>query len=224
MTQNSEVPIHFDEIYWSIFPIIKKEPETGKTLIELQWGWTAGMSEAELKNIAEDAPTGYDKVTTTLEMAKELRDKLTEIIELYKPLTEEEKQLLLDNGWAFAGKEYVYLPDDYDGCFAEGVEQIRRFILPDFKKKQKESFPAAESVMLFCGNNQQDNEAAMSELKRLAIKVNTTDSKILENCVNLPFVETNFGQRHYGLESIKQFVNSHHTRDIYYDDPCGMGD
>jgi len=48
--------------------------------------------------------------------------------------TKEERELLLIDGWVIAtdssGNEvpYIYIPDDYDGCFAEGEGPIRRVI------------------------------------------------------------------------------------------------
>lgn len=76
----SEVEIPFDSIFWNIIPVVRESKEDG-TLVELQWGWTAGMLEEDLSNLAEDSPTGYDSVITTIDMARGLRDKLSKIIE-----------------------------------------------------------------------------------------------------------------------------------------------
>ena len=46
-----------------------------------------------------------------------------------RPLSCEEKQQLLDAGWAFLNEEYIYIPDDYDGSFAYGIRQLRRVLL-----------------------------------------------------------------------------------------------
>jgi hypothetical protein len=46
-----------------------------------------------------------------------------------KPLSDTEKQTLIDAGWAFSGDDYLYIPDDYDGCMASGVRSIRRVLL-----------------------------------------------------------------------------------------------
>ena len=46
-----------------------------------------------------------------------------------KPLSEVEKQLLIDDGWVFLNNEYIYIPDDYDGCMAYGIRSIRRLVL-----------------------------------------------------------------------------------------------
>jgi hypothetical protein len=45
------------------------------------------------------------------------------------PLSDEEKQTLIDKGWKFANENYIYIPDDYDGCMASGIHQIRRILL-----------------------------------------------------------------------------------------------
>jgi hypothetical protein len=42
-----------------------------------------------------------------------------------RPLSLEEKQIVLDAGYVFASDDYVYIPDDYDGCMASGIAQIR---------------------------------------------------------------------------------------------------
>ena len=56
-----------------------------------------------------------------------------------KPLSAEEKQFIIDGGWAFLNDEYIYLPDDYDGCMASGLRSIRRHLLarqyPDIYNK-----------------------------------------------------------------------------------------
>lgn len=45
-----------------------------------------------------------------------------------EPLTDGEKQFLLDAGWVFLTDSYIYIPDDYDGCMASGIKNIRRII------------------------------------------------------------------------------------------------
>jgi len=74
-------PAH--NVFWKIDAIARKT-EQNDVVVELQWGWTAGMSEEDLKNCADDAPQGYEYVKTTLEMAKQLRDDLNKIIEQYE--------------------------------------------------------------------------------------------------------------------------------------------
>jgi hypothetical protein len=36
------------------------------------------------------------------------------------PLTLEEKQLVLNAGWEFLNDDYIFIPDDEDGCMAHG--------------------------------------------------------------------------------------------------------
>lgn len=48
-----------------------------------------------------------------------------------KPLTELEKKTLIENGWAFLNEEYIFIPDDYDGCMAYGIRNIRRILIHD---------------------------------------------------------------------------------------------
>lgn len=44
------------------------------------------------------------------------------------PLTEVEKQIILDAGWKFASPEYIYVPNDEDGCMAYGIGMIRKVL------------------------------------------------------------------------------------------------
>ena len=46
-----------------------------------------------------------------------------------KPLTDNEKQIIIDAGWKFLNEDYIYIPDDYDGSMASGIKSIRRFLL-----------------------------------------------------------------------------------------------
>jgi len=45
-----------------------------------------------------------------------------------KQISQEDKQLLLEDGWVFASEDYIFIPDDDDGCMANGVDMIRRVI------------------------------------------------------------------------------------------------
>jgi len=72
-------------MFWNILAKEVQMPEgegpaCGGPVVELEWGWTAGMSEEEAGRCAADAPTGKDSVLTTLDMARGLRDRLSEII------------------------------------------------------------------------------------------------------------------------------------------------
>lgn len=69
-----------DDIYWRI-RVLPKGSDGRNQVIELQWGWSAGMTEEERANIAEDAPDGCQSVKTTLDMAIMLRDDLNKVID-----------------------------------------------------------------------------------------------------------------------------------------------
>ena len=71
-----------EHILWNITPIIKNDD--GQQIVELQWGWTAGLTPEEMENYAEDAPQGYDYVQTTPEMARELIEKLQKCLDELK--------------------------------------------------------------------------------------------------------------------------------------------
>ena len=55
---------------------------------------------------------------------------------LTKPLTPTEVLTLIENGWEFLNDEYIYIPDDDDGCMAYGIRCIRR-ILNHINNKEK---------------------------------------------------------------------------------------
>jgi len=75
-----EVTIPASSILWKINVVERSDLKEREPVIQLEWGWTAGMSDEELENYAEDAPRGKDVVQTTLSMAEELRDDLDKII------------------------------------------------------------------------------------------------------------------------------------------------
>lgn len=45
-----------------------------------------------------------------------------------EPLNDEEKLILHNAGWRFLNENYIYIPDDYDGCMAYGIRNIRRIL------------------------------------------------------------------------------------------------
>jgi hypothetical protein len=73
-------------ILWRVFPSLIKEDdgrlylEADQPVIQLAWGWTAGMSPKELMDIAEDSPRGSSEVQVLYEDAVWLRDQLNELI------------------------------------------------------------------------------------------------------------------------------------------------
>jgi len=87
--EETHVPIHDEDVFWRIHAIEvemskDKRPAGGGRVIQLEWGWTAGMSEEDRKNYAEDAPDWKYSVKTTIDMAKMLRDELDELINKYE--------------------------------------------------------------------------------------------------------------------------------------------
>ena len=78
------VEIKPESIYWNIYAKEFIEKQEEEPVIILEWGWTAGLTEEQLANYAEDAPVGKEEVRTTLTQAKELRDQLDNIINKYK--------------------------------------------------------------------------------------------------------------------------------------------
>jgi len=62
-----------------------------------------------------------------------MRNIYLERIASRQPLTEEEKQIIIDGGWAFLSDDYIHIPEDWDGCMAYGIRNIRR-VLDDIKK------------------------------------------------------------------------------------------
>lgn len=83
-----QIPLESNSILWRIYPKVHVTENDG-VLVELQWGWTAGMTEEDLENYAEDAPTGYESVTTNLDSIKELVEDLQNIIHKYEKQHEE---------------------------------------------------------------------------------------------------------------------------------------
>lgn len=45
------------------------------------------------------------------------------------PLSESERKFLTDAGWEFVNDTYMHIPNDYDGCMAEGISMIRNVLL-----------------------------------------------------------------------------------------------
>ncbi|MCK9458203.1 MAG: hypothetical protein M0R80_00860 [Proteobacteria bacterium] len=92
------VEIDSQEVFWNVTLVPKENPGDNydSKYAELQWGWTAGMSEEDLKNVADDAPKGYDYVRLLPDQAIDLRNQLDAWIRATKPrplhmLTPEEK-------------------------------------------------------------------------------------------------------------------------------------
>ncbi len=73
--------IHLKEVEPSDY-----RPHGGPLLrtFELQWGWDAGMSDDQLKELAEDAPRGCDSVRTTEDSLRELYDEIGKLLGIGK--------------------------------------------------------------------------------------------------------------------------------------------
>jgi len=77
-------------MFWKIHAIPVDSHPQNKThgeeklpLVRLEWGWTAGMSEEDMENYAEDAPSGKEEIYINWSSIKNLRDDLTKIIDKY---------------------------------------------------------------------------------------------------------------------------------------------
>jgi hypothetical protein len=56
-----------------------------------------------------------------------------------RPLTNSEKFELQCAGWEFSGEDYIYIPDDEDGCMASGIKNIRR-VLEGVRRSRNRNF------------------------------------------------------------------------------------
>ena len=90
--ESGVVPIRSSDIYWKLHSRYFRKGR--EQLVSLQWGWTAGLTEKELKRLASDAPRGHSEVVTTLRMARELRDDLNRIIQEHKELPPRRRPIL----------------------------------------------------------------------------------------------------------------------------------
>jgi len=83
---SKSVPIDDNSMFWmlharEITGLPKgKQPGGGGKVVQVEWGWTAGMSEEEIANIADDAPDWRYSVRTTLDMAEAFHKELGELI------------------------------------------------------------------------------------------------------------------------------------------------
>ena len=84
MKKRCEVPIDSSDIFWKIYVVERSDLDGREPVIQLEWGWTAGMSDEQMQRRADDAPKGKGFVRTTLSMARELRDDLSKIIDQHE--------------------------------------------------------------------------------------------------------------------------------------------
>ena len=74
------IPIKFDDIFWEIQTKLLDEKNGDEPIIEMEWGWSAGLTKEELLQISEDDPIGKNGVRILLSQAKRLRNSLDKII------------------------------------------------------------------------------------------------------------------------------------------------
>ena len=74
------VEVKSSDIMWNI--LVKKTDriEWDEPVIELSYGWTAGMTKEEIAELPDDCPSGHATVCIMLKQAIALRDRLNEII------------------------------------------------------------------------------------------------------------------------------------------------
>jgi hypothetical protein len=63
--------------------------------------------------------------------------------------TDEDLRLLAAAGWVFGAPDYIHIPDDYDGCMAQGHDNIRK-IVNDLRWRWKNSEELHQVVSEFC--------------------------------------------------------------------------
>ena len=74
------IPIKFDDIFWEVQVVKTDRKNHNEPIIELQWGWSAGMTDEERKNIDEDSPNGYKSLPITLSAAKRLANRINTLV------------------------------------------------------------------------------------------------------------------------------------------------
>ncbi len=75
------VVIHDEDMLWCIHTKLTDRTEYGQPVIELSWGWTAGMTEEEISQLGDDVPKGHHTLSVMLSEAIRVRDELTKLIE-----------------------------------------------------------------------------------------------------------------------------------------------
>jgi len=94
MAEECKVEIKSSDILWRVFVSKSEQVEYGYPLVELSWGWTAGMTKQEVEELDDDVPSGHHTLQLQLKDAIELRDRLTEEIgKIEQELKDEHKNL-----------------------------------------------------------------------------------------------------------------------------------
>jgi hypothetical protein len=78
------IPIKFDDIFWEVQVVKTDRKNRDEPIVELQWGWSAGMTDEECKSMDEDSPSGYKSLPITLSAAKKLAEKINILIENFE--------------------------------------------------------------------------------------------------------------------------------------------
>jgi hypothetical protein len=73
------VPIKFDDIFWEVHVVKTNRKNFNEPIVELQWGWSAGMTEEERQNIDKDSPNGYKSLPITLSAAIRLANEINNL-------------------------------------------------------------------------------------------------------------------------------------------------
>jgi len=74
MTENGDVVLYSEDIRWDIN--VNTIENGGEKVIELSWGWTAGMSDEQIAGLADDCPSGHASVLVNYDQALDLISEL----------------------------------------------------------------------------------------------------------------------------------------------------
>jgi hypothetical protein len=78
------IPIMFDDIFWEVHVVETNKKSRDEPIVELQWGWSAGMTDEERKIMDKDSPSGYKSLPITLSAAKRLANKINVLVEKFE--------------------------------------------------------------------------------------------------------------------------------------------
>lgn len=79
--KDTYIPIEFDDVFWNIHAELQSCPEEFEPAIRLFWGWTAGFTKEQKKEVEDECSTVDKSVSMFLSQAIELRDRLNILIE-----------------------------------------------------------------------------------------------------------------------------------------------
>ena len=84
---SSAIPIRESDVYWRVLAdleyVSSGEAPAGDILgciVVLSWGWTAGMSDHQISELADDAPKQRWELKLTIDSARKLRDNLSDLL------------------------------------------------------------------------------------------------------------------------------------------------